>query len=85
MGEQLLRELNGKLRNELLNSEIFCALREAQVLRCRGSRVLCPASNASAGWVTKRVTKPDRKDYLFRINRLQGAFESSPGHQINFT
>jgi hypothetical protein len=33
------------------------------------------------GWVTKRVTQLNRKIYLFRINSLEGEFESSPGHQ----
>ena len=32
-------------------------------------------------WVTKRVTQLNRKIYFFRINSLEGEFESSPGHQ----
>ncbi|MBM3504426.1 MAG: transposase [Alphaproteobacteria bacterium] len=32
MGERLLRKLNGKLRDELLNGEIFCNLKEAKIV-----------------------------------------------------
>ena len=32
LGERLLRKLNGKLRDELLNGEIFCNLKEAKIV-----------------------------------------------------
>jgi hypothetical protein len=32
MGERLLRELQSKLRDELLNGDIFCSLAEAKVI-----------------------------------------------------
>ncbi len=39
-------------------------------------------SSEPATWVTKWVTELNRKVYLFRINSLEGEFESSPGHHF---
>lgn len=41
-------------------------------------------STAQHHWVTKWVTHTDRKIYLFRINELEGEFESSPGHHFPY-